>query len=83
LSYIILTEAQKRGADLVATACPLCQFNLECYQGKMNGRFGLNGKVPVAYFTQLMGLAMELDRQKLGLNRHIVSTRPVLASVGA
>ncbi|NMC43545.1 MAG: disulfide reductase [candidate division Zixibacteria bacterium] len=86
LSYIILTEAQKRGADLVATACPLCQFNLECYQGKMNGRFGLNGKVPVAYFTQLMGLAFGLSNKSLGLNRLFVplpERRAVAAGGGA
>jgi heterodisulfide reductase subunit B len=26
LNYILLGEAQRRGADVMATACPLCQF---------------------------------------------------------
>lgn len=32
LSHAILSEAKRRGADVVATACPLCQFNLEAFQ---------------------------------------------------
>jgi heterodisulfide reductase subunit B len=38
-SYIILKEAIKRGADVVATVCPLCQFNLDCYRGKMRAKW--------------------------------------------
>jgi heterodisulfide reductase subunit B2 len=72
LSYIILAEAHKRGCDVVATACPLCQFNLECYQGKMISRYGLSGTVPVVYFTQLMGVAFGLSEKKLGLKRLFV-----------
>ncbi|HUT25510.1 MAG TPA: CoB--CoM heterodisulfide reductase iron-sulfur subunit B family protein, partial [Sumerlaeia bacterium] len=60
LSHILLKEAQKRGADAVATVCPLCQFNLECYQDKINQQFGETMELPVVYFTQLMGLAFGL-----------------------
>lgn len=69
LSYILLREAIIRGSDLIATACPLCQFNLECYQSKMKKLFGLERNIPVVYFTQLMGLAMGISRVKLGLHR--------------
>lgn len=69
LSYILLKEAQKRGCDVIATACPLCQFNLECYQSKMNGYFMDRLNVPVAYFTQLMGIAFGLSPQQLGIQR--------------
>ena len=39
-SYILLKEAIKRGADVVSTVCPLCQFNLDCYRDKMASRWG-------------------------------------------
>jgi heterodisulfide reductase subunit B len=39
-SYILLKEAIKRGAEVVSTVCPLCQFNLDCYRDKMIGRWG-------------------------------------------
>jgi len=39
-SYILLKEGIKRGADVIATVCPLCQFNLDCYRDKMASRWG-------------------------------------------
>ena len=35
LSYIILKEAVRRGADVIATICPLCQFNLDAYHSQI------------------------------------------------
>ncbi len=72
LSYVIVKEAQKRGADVIATACPLCQFNLECYQDKMSSWYKDNIKFPIAYFTQLMGMAFGIDSKKLGMQRLFV-----------
>jgi heterodisulfide reductase subunit B2 len=72
LSHIILTEAVKRGCDVIATACPLCQFNLECYQKEMSHRFEEKVNIPVVYFTQLMGLAMGVEPRKLGMQRLFV-----------
>jgi heterodisulfide reductase subunit B len=83
LSYILLKEAQKRGADVVATACPLCQFNLECYQDKMSQQFKEQLQVPVVYFTQLLGLALGVPERRLGLHRSLIPLPPVHARGGA
>lgn len=72
LSYILLKEALKRGADVVATACPLCQFNLECYQDKMSQQFKERLEIPVVYFTQLLGLALGVPERRLGMHRLLV-----------
>jgi heterodisulfide reductase subunit B len=72
LSYILLREATRRGANVIVTACPLCQFNLECYQSEMSKRFNDSVHIPVTYFTQLMGLALGIPRKKLGLHRLFV-----------
>jgi heterodisulfide reductase subunit B len=72
LSQILLREAKKRGGNAIATACPLCQFNLECYQPQMGRRFGENVDIPVAYFTQMMGVAFGLKPRELGLQRLFV-----------
>lgn len=83
LSYILLKEAQKRGADVVATACPLCQFNLECYQDQMGQRYKERMQFPVAYFSQLVGLALGLPERKLGMQRLFVPLkRELVASEG-
>ena len=72
LNYILLKEAKQRGADAVATCCPLCQFNLECYQSQIASRFGDGIGMPVAYFTQLLGRAMGIGDRELGLHRSFI-----------
>lgn len=69
LSYIILHEAKKRRADVVTTACSLCQFNLECYQTNIDKKFKTDTRIDVIYFTQLLGLALGIEPKKLGINR--------------
>lgn len=69
LNYILLREAKKRGAEVVVTACPLCQFNLECYQDRIATSFGEKVDVSVAYFTQMIGLSFGVPEKKLGIKR--------------
>lgn len=80
LSYILLREARTRGADTIVTACPLCQFNLECNQDEMNRRFEHPVDIPPVYFTQLMGVALGIDDRALGLQRQFVPLEPALAA---
>ncbi len=68
LSYLILKEAKKRGADLILTACPLCQFDLECFQDQMKSRYGDGFHLAVAYFTQLVGMSFQLSEKAIGLS---------------
>lgn len=69
LSYAILREAKRRGADVIATACPLCQFNLEAFQNQMNREFGSDLDITVGYLTQFVGLALGIDEKTLGIKR--------------
>jgi len=75
LSYILLKEAKRRGCNVIVTACPLCQFNLECYQSKMNGMFKDDISMPVVYFSQLAGVALGVPQKDLGLQRLFVPLR--------
>lgn len=68
----ILSDAVENGAQCIATACPLCQMNLEAYQGDVNRKFGTDFMIPVVYFTQLTGMAMGLNRQEIDLGRELV-----------
>ena len=72
LNYILLKEAVNRGANCIAVLCPLCQFNLECYQEEINKRYHTNFSIPILYFTQVMGMAMGLGKENLGLQRAMV-----------
>jgi heterodisulfide reductase subunit B len=77
----LLRSATQAKADVIATACPLCQLNLECYQGDVNREFGTEYAIPVLYFTQLMGVAMGISQKKLGIGTELVSAKPLLACV--
>jgi len=72
LNYIILEEAVKRGANCISVLCPLCQFNLECYQQEINKRYNAKFSIPILYFTQLIGLALGIEKEKLGLQRSFI-----------
>ena len=72
--YILLNEARKRGADCLATVCPLCQFNLDAYHFELTRQYG-PVLLPTVYFTQLMGLAFGLPEKELGLHRAAIPFR--------
>lgn len=77
LAREILASARRGGAQAIATACPLCQFNLDYTQRGADGRAGL----PVLYFTQLMAVALGLDAAAWGLEGHYVDPLPLLRGV--
>lgn len=61
----VLHSARQAGAEVVAVACSLCQSNLELRQASNRG----SRKLPVVFFTQLMGLALGFSARQVGLNR--------------
>ncbi len=69
-------------ADLIVTLCPMCQLNLDGFQGPMNAFFKTDYKVPVLYFTQMIGLALGLNADVLGIGQELVDARPALAKIG-
>jgi heterodisulfide reductase subunit B2 len=75
----LLQSAVDREAAVIATACPMCQVNLECYQQQVNQEFGTHLSVPVMYFTQIIGLAMGVAPKRLGIGLELVSTTPIAA----
>jgi heterodisulfide reductase subunit B len=75
----LLQEAVDAKADVIATACPLCQINLECYQTAINREFDTDFKVPVVYFTQLLGMALGLSPKEAGIGKEFVAPKRVLA----
>ena len=78
----ILQMAKQNGADVLVVACPLCQANLDIYQAEAEKLLGERFSIPVIYFVQLMGLAMDLDPKRIGLDKLIVDPLPILAKKG-
>ncbi|MFH1383084.1 MAG: CoB--CoM heterodisulfide reductase iron-sulfur subunit B family protein [Chloroflexota bacterium] len=75
----ILNSAVSNGAQCLVTVCPLCQTNLDAYQGRVNQKLKTNFNLPILFFTQLMGIALGLDAKTLGLKTNIIPADPVLA----
>lgn len=71
LSHDILRDAVSHGADALALACPLCDFNLGRRQDRMLAKFEGATEVPIYYFTQLMAVALgvPLEQCRFELNR--------------
>ncbi len=78
LTYILLKEAIKRGADVIATVCPLCQFNLDAYHDQIAAKYE-PVRIPTVYFSQLMGLAFGLPAAQIGLRRGFIPMKPLPA----
>jgi heterodisulfide reductase subunit B len=75
--FNLLKCAEDSGADVIVTACPLCQINLECYQPQVNQEYGTSFHIPVVYFTQLLGLALGLSNKSLGLGTELIAATPL------
>ena len=77
----LLYSAQRAQADVIATACPLCQVNLECYQQQVNQEFGTQFAIPVVYFTQLIGLSLGITPKKLGFGKEFLSPKKAIDAI--
>lgn len=77
-----IQEAIAAGADCLVTPCPLCHLNLDSRQPEVEKVVGQHLGLPVLHLPQLVALALGLDPKELGLDRHVVSTQPVLDKLG-
>ncbi|MEW6720111.1 MAG: CoB--CoM heterodisulfide reductase iron-sulfur subunit B family protein [Thermodesulfobacteriota bacterium] len=83
LSHRLLGMAQEAGADCLAVACPLCQVNLDLRQADAVKAHGALRPTPVLYVTQLLGLALGIPPEKLGLDALTVPADGLLGKCGA
>ena len=77
-----ISEAKDKGADALVTPCPLCHLNLDAQQFDAAKVIERKLDVPILHIPQLLGLAMGLDPADLGMDRHVVSTKPLLQKAG-
>lgn len=73
--------ATRYEADMLVTLCPMCQLNIDAYQGEANRFFNTDYEMPILYFTQLIGLAFGIDPKQLGIGQEFVDPRPALAKL--
>ncbi len=78
----IIENAREFGAETIITSCPLCAFNLDNRQEDIMKEFPDFDPMPVFYFTQLLGLALGLGDEVLGLDDNCIDPRPLLKRSG-
>lgn len=78
-SYSILNSAIKNGAEALAVSCPLCFYNLDSRQKEIKERYTEFEPIPIYYFTELLGLALGLNKKECGLQDHYVDPVPLLS----
>jgi heterodisulfide reductase subunit B len=78
----LVSSADNYHADVMVTVCPMCQMNLDAYQNETNHHFHTNYKMPILFFTQLMGVAFGIEPKSLGFGRELVSAREAMGRIG-
>ncbi len=81
IAFMILSDAKKAGAEVIVTVCPLCHFMLDAKQKSLEQKRGEKIGIPVLYVTQLVGIALGLGPEELGLNLNSVSPMPMMEKV--
>lgn len=82
LSGKLIQMAEEAGANCIATACPLCQANLDTKQGMISKDLEREVHFPTFYFTELLGLALGYEKADKWFRRHVIDPRDLLKSHG-
>ncbi|VFM96845.1 MAG: heterodisulfide reductase subunit B [Candidatus Kentron sp. G] len=68
----IIESAYDHGADMIATPCPVCQMNVEIYQGKINEEYNTSFNMPVVYYSTMMAVAFGKSAKEAALNGQVI-----------
>jgi heterodisulfide reductase subunit B len=86
VSVSIAREKLKRikevNADCMTTICPACHLQYDIGQLEIKSKFKEEYNIPVLHYPQLLGLAMGLDPQELGMDQLKVKANAVMEKGG-
>lgn len=89
-----LNNMTAAGAEAIITACPFCHLQFDLGQLEINNSSkNINNtkyNIPVIYYTQLLGLALGLTAEEVGLIKSknlvgvppFISTEPIIEKIG-
>jgi heterodisulfide reductase subunit B len=79
LAWRILRNAQANGAEVIVTACPMCNLNLEMRQDGYRKSSGMPS-IPVFSISELLAVAMGASARHIALEAHHVPAAKALAA---
>jgi len=65
----------KAGADCLITPCAFCHFQFDTGQVELTGKLGRKYELPVVFMTQLLGLALGMSPEEVGLHKNKTQIR--------
>ena len=69
-------DAVDEGADCLVTPCPLCQMQLDMFQEEAKSTVPCKADMPILHLSQLLGLALGVTPQEMGMpRRHLTTTK--------
>jgi heterodisulfide reductase subunit B len=77
-----LNNMKNAGADAMVLACPFCDIMYDVNQKRIENQFKEKYSIPVLFVPQLVGLALGLSPDELGLKLNRVSVRGLLKKIG-
>ncbi len=76
-----LSELKTKEIDALITGCPFCTVMYDDNQRKIESAFEKDYKIPVIFFTQILGLAFGMDRKELGFRLNKVKPKELLKKI--
>ena len=73
-----LENIKNAGADCIVTPCSFCHLQFDRGQIDVEKQFGVAYNLPVLHYVQLLGLALGLDPEKLGLYSNAIPADSIL-----
>lgn len=66
------------GADCVVTPCAFCHFQFDRGQTEITKKLGKKYELPVVFMTQLLGLALGMSPDELGLHKNLTQIQSLV-----
>jgi heterodisulfide reductase subunit B2 len=83
MTHTVLASIAATGADCMGVVCPTCFSSFDTGQLVIARKRGETLDVAPVYYFQLLGLAQGMTPEELGLTRHRIPPRALLAKLGA
>ena len=71
-------DAKEAGADCIVTTCPSCQISFDLLQPRIDKIYNEQYNLPILYYPQLLGLAMDMSPEEVGLNLNRIEAETLL-----
>lgn len=76
-----LKDALNSGADCLVTTCPSCQIVFDLLQSTVERMYGEKYGIPSIYYSQLLGVALGLKPEDVGLNLNRVPVKSIYSAI--